>query len=130
MDKLELIFEKQKELQEKCFKGGIPSLTAAPGTDLFTPLYKWQNYVSQQLLAIHEETVEVMKETAYKNPEAAMYGYKKSQAVNIEKMRDELADLLHFFVNLCLASGMDAVSLSARYFDKHAVNVNRQKEGY
>ena len=130
-DLLTIIFNKQRELQEKCFPGGVPRLgVPSKEKDLLTNLFRWQQYVNQQLLAIHEEAVEVMKETAYKSPDAAVYGYKKSQAVNLDNMKKELVDLLHFFINLCLAAEVTPVALAAAYLDKNAVNHARQDHGY
>ena len=49
---------------------------------------------------------------------------------NIEEvsaaLKEELVDVLHFFVSLCLRSGMDAEELYARYLDKNRENFDRQ----
>lgn len=131
MDKLSQIFTKQRELQQ-VVTGGVPQFGGddSGGPILFKAVFLWQQYVNQQLLAIFEETVEVMKETAYKNPDATVFGYKASQAANLERMKEEIVDLLHFFVNLCMAAGMNEDELLERYLAKNRVNVERQKEGY
>lgn len=46
------------------------------------------------------------------------------------KVRSELVDAFHFFVNICIAAGMSAEDLTNGYFAKHAENVARQDRGY
>ena len=46
-----------------------------------------QQYINQMLLASHEELVEIMRETAYKNPEVVPFGWKKGQKFNNEKCK-------------------------------------------
>lgn len=43
---------------------------------------------------------------------------------------EEIADALHFFVELCITAGMDAEDLALLYHKKHAVNVFRQESKY
>jgi hypothetical protein len=43
---------------------------------------------------------------------------------------EELADAFHFFVELCITSGMDAEDLALMYHKKHAVNQFRQRSNY
>lgn len=124
MDNLEQIFTLQSRLQSQLFGRPVPTLKGPEN------LPAWQGYVNQQLLALVEETVEVMRETAYKNPAAVPWGWKKGQTAYVSKMREELADLLHFFVNLCLAAGLTAETLTAAYLAKHDENVKRKEGGY
>ena len=43
---------------------------------------------------------------------------------------EEIADAFHFFVELCIISGIDAGSLFNIYFKKSMVNKFRQRSGY
>jgi hypothetical protein len=43
---------------------------------------------------------------------------------------EEIADALHFFVELCITAGMDAEDLALLYHKKHAVNEFRQETKY
>lgn len=43
---------------------------------------------------------------------------------------EELADAFHFFVELCITSGMTAEDLARVYHRKHAVNEFRQRSNY
>lgn len=43
---------------------------------------------------------------------------------------NEVGDVLHFFVEFCITSGISAEELHARYFQMHAKNQERQNSGY
>jgi len=43
---------------------------------------------------------------------------------------EELADALHFFLELCITAGMTAEDLARVYHRKHAVNEFRQRSNY
>jgi dUTPase. len=43
---------------------------------------------------------------------------------------EELADALHFFIELCITAGMTAEDLARIYHRKHAVNKFRQRSNY
>lgn len=119
-DKLNEIFGLQYTLQEQL------GVWKKIGND---PKMK-QQYINQQLLACHEEVTEIMRETAYKNPEFVPFGWKKGQEFNEENMRNEIVDLLHFVTNLAMISGMDANELYTRYCKKNGVNHERQENNY
>ena len=120
MDKLDKIFKLQNDLQKKM-----------PGVDkvLDDPSYT-QMYINEMILAMLDELGEVLRETAWKNPDLVPYGWKKHQKYDKEKFKEELVDLLHFFVNLCLVSGMNSEELYARYCGKREENISRQERGY
>ena len=61
--------------------------------------------------------------------------WKNPRPVDGDKVKDELVDILHFFVSMCLKSGMDAEELCRRYLEKNEENFARQhgtseKKGY
>lgn len=43
---------------------------------------------------------------------------------------EEIADALHFFIELCITAGLDAEDLALMYHRKHAVNQFRQESKY
>jgi hypothetical protein len=51
-------------------------------------------------------------------------------ATDEEHFREELADALHFFVELLITAGMSAEDVFKIYFRKHAVNQFRQESKY
>ena len=120
MDKLNKIFEHQKELQTSL---GIYKKIGS------NPAMK-QQYINQMILALHEEATEIMRETAYKNPEFVPFGWKKGQVTNRDKFKEEIIDIVHFIINLAIISGMAADELFERYLGKNKENFKRQEDNY
>lgn len=89
-----------------------------------------QQYINQNILALHEEAVEIMRETAYKNPDYVPFGWKKGQQFNEEKFKEEIIDIIHFVMNLAIISGMSSEEIYNRYLNKNKENHQRQKDGY
>ena len=74
------------------------------------------------------ELAEVLEESNFK-------WWKNHKPINEPALKEELVDVLHFFVSLCLRSGMDADELFERYCEKNKENIDRQygrssKPGY
>ncbi len=116
MDKLERIFDLQKafndELDERRNLKDIPM----------------EQWIQMQTLATISELSELLDEVNFK-------WWKNPKPVDQEALREELVDLLHFFVSMCLSSGMDAEELYERYLKKNQENFDRQhglskKPGY
>ena len=89
-----------------------------------------QQYINQNILALHEEATEIMRETAYKNPDYVPFGWKKNQNFNNEKFKEEIIDIIHFVLNLAIISGMNSKEIYKRYLGKNKANHKRQKDGY
>jgi len=89
-----------------------------------------QQYINQMLLALYEETTEIMRCSAYKNPEFVKFGWKKNQKNDFIHMKEELTDAFHFIVNIALAIGMTAEEFFETYMQKNKENHNRQEQGY
>ena len=47
-----------------------------------------------------------------------------------DKFREEMADSLHFFVEICITAGISADELFAEYFKAWSKNRGRQDSGY
>ncbi len=75
------------------------------------------------LLALEDELHEALNEMGWKE-------WAKSRHFNEQRVREELIDAWHFFMNLMLHAGMTADMLFDMYRAKHAVNVKRQDDGY
>lgn len=54
----------------------------------------------------------------------------KYQAFDQQNCRVEVVDMLHFLISLAQVLGMSADDLYESYIKKHAVNVQRQDDGY
>lgn len=85
-------------------------------------------WVQKEAIALMVELGEVMEEVRYK-------WWKNPTPVNPEKLSEELVDVLHFFISMCIDSGLDAESLYQGYLAKNQENFRRQagqstKTGY
>jgi len=79
-----------------------------------------QEWIQREGIALLVELGEVMEEVGYK-------WWKNPTAVNPEKLQEELVDVLHFFISMCLDAGMDAESLYQGYLAKNRENFRRQQ---
>lgn len=50
--------------------------------------------------------------------------------VDVKAFHKEVSDMLHFFVEFCITAGIEADKLFELYFEKHAINQERQRSGY
>ena len=115
MDKLEKIFEMQKLFDD--------DIAARRNLDFTT-----EEWMQKEVLAMLSELSEVLDEVNFK-------WWKNKKPLDTDALRGELVDILHFFVSMCIRSGMDADELFARYIEKNKENFDRQygrseKKGY
>ena len=115
-DKLDTIFQMQNALNEDIIarRGleGIPD----------------EVWIQKHMLAMLSEMAEVLDEVNFK-------WWKTQKPVNHDALCEELVDVLHFYVSMCLKAGMDADELFRRYLAKNEENFRRQqgkseKKGY
>lgn len=116
VDKLERIFEMQS-----CFQKDLISRRQL--NDI--PMEKW---LQMQTLAMVSELAELIDEVNFK-------WWKNPKPVDEDSVKEELVDILHFFVSMCLSAGMSAEELYNRYIEKNQENFDRQnglsqKKGY
>lgn len=116
MDKLEHIFELQKGFQDKLKKERHLE-------DI--PMDQW---LQKQTLAMISELAELLDEVNFK-------WWKNPHELEPAKIHEELSDILHFFVSMCIESGMTADNLYRVYAGKNKENHMRQdgqsqKPGY
>lgn len=115
MDKLEHIFELQKGFQDKIKRER--QLDYSP-----------DQWIQKQTLAMISELAELLEEVNFK-------WWKNPHELNNANIREELSDILHFFISMCLEAGMTADDLYQIYVDKNRENHDRQdgksqKHGY
>lgn len=110
-DSLARAFQLQRRLQARLNGGLVPDV--AEDTQ----------YVKDMFLALYDEVGEALRTTPWKP-------WKKEQELDRESLKDELVDVMHFFVNLCLAAGMSATELYRRFEGKNKENHERQDGGY
>ncbi|MDR1619523.1 MAG: dUTPase [Clostridiales bacterium] len=116
MDKLDRIFQMQRALDEEIVqRRGLTDITN-------------EEWLQKDVLAILSELGELLNELNFK-------WWKNDKELNMPAIREEMADILHFFISMCMRAGMGADALFALYLDKNKENFDRQhglskKPGY
>ena len=116
MDKLDKIFLMQKALNDD-----IAERRNLDRSDK-------AEWLQRQALAMMSEMAELIDEVNFK-------WWKNPKPLDDEKIKYEIVDILHFFVSMCLTSGMDSEELFELYLNKNKENFDRQnglsaKQGY
>lgn len=116
MDKLDEIFMMQKAFQDDLIK------------NRHLENIKPNEWIQKQTLAMISELAEVLDEVNFK-------WWKNKKPINEDAVKEELVDILHFFVSMCLSYGMTSEELHAIYLKKNKENFDRQygksaKQGY
>lgn len=115
MDKLEHIFQLQKAFDEE--------LLRRRGLEADT-----ETWIQKEVLAMFAELGELLNEVNFK-------WWKNPHPVDYDAVKEELVDILHFFISTCLKVGLTADELYAAYCRKNKENFRRQdglsdKSGY
>lgn len=116
MDKLDIIFDLQKKFDEDLIKNrNLQNITP-------------EQWIQKETLAIISELAELLDEVNFK-------WWKNPKEVNAANVKEELIDILHFFVGMCLRMGMTSQELYELYIKKNEENFKRQygtslKKGY
>ncbi|MEA4913000.1 MAG: dUTPase [Christensenella sp.] len=115
MDKLDIIFEMQQSLNS--------DIEARRNI-----AFSREEWMQKEVLAMISELSEVLDEVNFK-------WWKNVKPVDDAALKGELVDVLHFFVSMCLKSGMTADELFTLYQAKNQENFDRQygrsqKPGY
>lgn len=118
MVQLTELFEIQKQLQSKL------------GNNFPLHQTEQQQYINLMFLALQCETAEALSETAWKNPDKIKFGWKQTNFFNEDKLLVELIDMLHFYINICLACGFSADDITNAYLNKNKINEKRKENGY
>ena len=132
-DMLSRIFDMQTELNDYVFsKNGITDDSGKPLTmaEIFKAVSgdnlrvnelpnKWLSNYSR---AIREELNELDEDLLWK--------WWSKDEINIQNIRVELIDILHFLVSAMICAGLTPKKVFDVYQQKHAVNISRQNNGY
>lgn len=120
MDRLEAIMEKQRELQTRLGT----NFAAMSDEERAAFMRNHRGYLADEVAeALYEvPNYKLWKDYSNVSPEA--------RNIQWQKVRMELIDSLHFFVNLLLCSGMTAEEVYQMYMAKNAENHRRQDAGY
>jgi len=124
MDKLDLIFARQRELLERFHQiEAQHGLLPDPKVPVDITTHQGQAVLRSRAWNMTEELAEAMNELKNRPWK------QKTYPVDLEAFYEELVDALHFFVELCILAGLSAEDLFARYMGKAAVNTQRQELG-
>ena len=115
MDKLDTIFEMQKALNDYIIEQRHLNYTK-------------EEWIQKRVLAMIDETAELLNEINYK-------WWKNPKPIDESAVKEEIIDILHFFIGICIDAGMNAEELYKIYLDKNKENYLRQqglseKKGY
>jgi len=106
MDKLEVIFNLQKKLNDFLIEKRNLNFTQ-------------EEWLQKQTLAMVSELAELLDEARFK-------WWKTPAPIEPAKVKEELVDILHFFISMCLSAGMTADELYSIYLSKNEENFKRQ----
>ena len=134
MDRLDKLFEMQASLNDNIFKK--KDIRDSCGYDLKTKGFAGDNssgvrigpnsMVNKWLInfldALDDESRELREELLWK--------WWSKDTLNIQNIRVEIIDILHFWISLAMTSGMTADKVFDIYVQKNEVNLKRQEDGY
>lgn len=125
-DRLDLIFERQGELLDKYREIEEAALPCIVPDELPVDYdtRHGQHQIKERLFnCIIEiaETIDCMKNKAWKQ---------SMVETDINHLKEEMADALHFYVEACILIGISAQELTDLYLRKNAVNQFRQRSNY
>lgn len=87
------------------------------------------NYIKLHALHCIDEMCEMLHEVkGYKEWKRYDYADEFTNKIEHNKVIDEMADVLHFFVNVALGLGISAEDLHEAYLNKHRVNKLRLED--
>ena len=133
-DMFQQIFDMQTKLNDYVSKKkGITDHTGAPLTMSFLtgqgasgeplgPNSEVNEWIHKYLLAMEDETRELKQELLWK--------WWSKDILDMQNIRVEIIDQLHFWVSLAMVSGMGAEDVFRMYQQKNQVNFDRQDNGY
>jgi len=98
------------------------ALAAAARADGIPPGSDTARWIANYLRALQEEGRELSEEVPWK--------WWSKENLDMDAIRVEIVDMLHFWISLALASGLDAKETHRLYLLKNQVNLDRQETGY
>ena len=134
MDKLDELFAQQEQLNDLVFRK--QNLRKLDGTPLTTrdlvemgrsddpkgPNTDTNRWLGNYLKALQDECRELGDELLWK--------WWSKDTLDMQNIRVEIIDQLHFWMSRALCAGMDAQNCFDVYVQKNKVNVRRQETGY
>lgn len=90
--------------------------------------YTKEQWIQKRMLALLSELAEVLDEVNFK-------WWKNPKPLDTAALKEELVDVLHFYIGMCVDAGLTADELFSLYLKKNQENYDRQtgksaKAGY
>ena len=132
-DMLDKIFEMQTELNNYVFAKN--KLTNNSGQDLSMSMIIQAaaekeysvNQLPNEWLSNYSKA---MREELNELDEELLWKWWSKDEIDMQNIRVELIDILHFLVSAMMCAGLDAEKVYDIYQQKHAVNLKRQDSNY
>ncbi len=132
-DMLDKIFKMQTELNDYVFAKN--QLKDTDGRDLSMSIIIQAaennqfsvNHLPNQWLASYSKA---MREELNELDEELLWKWWSKDDIDMQNIRVELIDILHFLVSAMMCAGLDAEKVYDIYQQKHAVNLKRQDSNY
>lgn len=132
-DKLDTLFSMQTELNDRIFvkkdirdREGktltMATLSSEASQGELGPNTKVNEWLGKYLQAMDDESRELKEELLWK--------WWSKDHLDMQNIRVEIVDQLHFWISLALTAGMDAESVFNIYMQKNAINHARQDRDY
>ncbi len=130
---LNKIFEMQTELNDYVFAKN--HLKDKSGEDL--SMQKIISAAAENKLMVNDlpnewlvNYAKAMKEELIELDEELLWKWWSKDEIDMQNIRVELIDILHFLVSAMMCAGLDADKVLDIYQQKHAVNLKRQDSNY
>lgn len=108
MDRLQKLFDMQKAFDSEVVeKRNLHNITI-------------DEWMQKETLAMISELSELLDEVNFK-------WWKNPKDIDYNRVKEELIDIFHFFMSMCLKAGMNADEVYDRYIEKNKENFKRQK---
>lgn len=133
MDKLDKLFKTQAALNDVIFKKqGIRTVS---GRCLNTKyLLDCGEYIEGGANSTTNQWLKnftiAMKDETRELEEELLWKWWSKDSLNMQNIRVEIIDQLHFWISLAMTAGMDADKVFDIYMQKNRVNLERQENGY
>ncbi|MBF0432850.1 MAG: dUTP diphosphatase [Fibrobacteria bacterium] len=133
MDKLEEIIAIQSKLNDTIFQKkdirdrdgnvlSVEKLQQEASKETIGPNTEVNEWLRKYLDALDDESRELREELLWK--------WWSKDSLNMQNIRVEIIDQLHFWISLALTAGLDAQKIYDIYMQKNTINFKRQESGY
>ncbi len=132
-DMLSKIFEMQTDLNDYVFnKNNLKDLDGAPLNmkSIFDAVEDGKLKVNELPNQWLRNYTKAMGEEVIELDEELLWKWWSKDEIDLQNIRVELIDILHFLVSAMICAGLTADKVFDVYQQKHAVNINRQDTGY